>query len=113
MKTIEMNLKAEDSDKIKDGSKTIELRLFDEKRQQINLNDTIFFNKKIEKTAQIKVNVAGLLRYNSFQDLLKDFGMEYFGENSKEELLSNLQVFYARSAQEKDGVLGIKVRLVN
>lgn len=73
MKIIEMNLKSEYFDKIKNGSKTIELRLFDEKRQQLNLNDIIVFNKEPERTEQINVSIVGLLRYNSFQDLLQGF----------------------------------------
>ncbi len=68
-----MNLQAEYFDKIKNGSKTIELRLFDEKRQQLNLNDIIIFNKEAEKIEQIKVCIVGFLSYNSFQKKYKDF----------------------------------------
>lgn len=34
--------------KISSGSKTIEIRLFDEKRRQIRLGDTIIFQKRPE-----------------------------------------------------------------
>ena len=38
-----MKLHPEPFAKIKDGSKTIELRLYDEKRQRISIGDTIRF----------------------------------------------------------------------
>ena len=45
MKTHEMNLQPKYFDFIKDGTKRIELRLYDEKRQLIRLGDIIEFTK--------------------------------------------------------------------
>ena len=66
MKTHEMNLQPSYFDFIKDGTKRIELRLFDEKRQQIQLGDIIEFTKSEDD--KFKAEVIGLLRYNSFND---------------------------------------------
>ena len=41
----EMKLNDEPFQKIRDGKKTIELRLFDEKRRKLELGDHIIFSK--------------------------------------------------------------------
>ena len=50
---------------VKYGTKRIELRLYDEKRQKINIGDTIIFRKEPELTEMIEAKVIGLLRYAS------------------------------------------------
>ena len=98
-------------DFIKDGTKRIELRLFDEKRQQININDIIEFKREPEQIDSLKVKVIGLLKYHSFEDLFEDFPIEILADNSmtKNELLNVLEEFYTPEKQEKYGVLGIKI----
>ena len=98
-------------DFIKDGTKRIELRLFDEKRQQININDIIEFKREPEQIDSLKVKVIGLLKYRSFEDLFEDFPIEILADNSmtKNELINVLEEFYTPEKQEKYGVLGIKI----
>ena len=98
-------------DFIKDGTKRIELRLFDEKWQQININDIIEFKREPEQIDSLKVKVIGLLKYRSFEDLFEDFPIEILADNSmtKNELLNVLEEFYTPEKQEKYGVLGIKI----
>lgn len=98
-------------DFIKDGTKRIELRLFDEKRQQININDIIEFKIEPEQIDSLKVKVIGLLRYRSFEDLFEDFPIEILADSSmtKAELLNALEEFYTSEKQEEYGVLGIKI----
>ncbi len=112
MKTHEMNLQPKYFDFIKNGTKRIELRLFDEKRKQIKLGDTIeFTNSKNEK---FKAEVIGLLRYNSFSDLFEDFDISILADKSmtKQELLDVLSEFYTPDKQAEFGVLGIKLKLL-
>ena len=59
-----MNLQPKYFDFIKDGTKRIELRLYDEKRQSIQLGDIIEFAKSEDE--KFKAEVIGLLRYDSF-----------------------------------------------
>ena len=55
--------------------------------------------------------MCGLLRYNSFSDLFKDFDISILADKSmsKEELLKVLQEFYTTEEQQKYGVLGIRI----
>jgi ASC-1-like (ASCH) protein len=50
-------------DKIKEGSKTIEVRLFDEKRRAMQLGDTIEFRREPEQSETVTVEIIGLLNY--------------------------------------------------
>ena len=107
MNTHQMNLQSKYFNYIKSGTKRVELRLFDEKRQNINLGDMIEFSDGNES---LKVEVVGLLRYKSFQDLLADFDTTLLADASmtKTELLDALQEFYSPEAQSQYGVVGIR-----
>lgn len=107
-----MNLQPKYFDFIKNGSKRIELRLFDEKRQQIQLGDIIEFTKS--ENEKFNAEVIGLLRYNSFDDLFEDFDISILADKSmtKQELLDTLSEFYTPEKQAKFGVLGIRLKLL-
>ncbi len=105
-----MNLQDKYFDFIKNGTKRIELRLNDEKRQRIEISDLIeFSNEKDKFTAK----VVGLLKYQDFKTLFNDFEIEILADKTmtKEELLDVLSEFYTPEKQEKFGVLGIRVEL--
>ena len=108
----EMKLQPKYFDYIQNGTKKIELRLYDEKRSLINLNDEIEFLKEPELTEKIKVKVIGLLRYNNFTDLFEDFNISDLADTSmtKEELLNVLEEFYTIEKQKQYGVLGIRIK---
>lgn len=101
-------------DYINNGTKRIELRLYDEKRQKIAIGDTIIFQKEPELEITMKVKVIGLLRYNSFEELFKDFGIEIMANETmtKQELLNVLEEFYTPEKQKQYGVLGIRIEKI-
>lgn len=107
----QMKLEGRFFDYIQNGTKRIELRLYDEKRSIINLGDEIEFLKLPDMKDKLKVKVCGLLRYNSFSDLFKDFDISILADKSmtKKELLDVLQKFYTPEEQKKYGILGIRV----
>ena len=99
---------------IESGRKSIELRLYDEKRKNINIGDIIEFVKEPELKESIKVKVIGLLRYNSFRTLVNDLDISIVADSSetKETLLKDLEEFYTPDKQEKYGVLGIRIEKI-
>ena len=111
--THEMKLQPKFFDFIKYGTKRIELRLYDEKRRNIELEDKIIFEKEPELEEVVEATVVGLLRYKSFKELFEDFDMSLLADRSmtKGELLEVLEEFYTVEKQEEFGVLGIKVEL--
>lgn len=106
-----MKLAKEPFEKIVKGQKIIESRLFDEKRRLINIGDEIEFSQNDDPTKTSKTKVKALYRYGSFENLFSDFPSEYFGWNSKEFLLEEINRFYPKEEQEKYGVVGIRIEL--
>ena len=99
---------------IKNGTKTIELRLNDEKRQLIKIGDVIEFKKEPDLNDSFKAKVVGLLRYASFEDMFKDFDISILADKSmkKKELINVLEQFYTKEKQMQYGVWGIRIELL-
>lgn len=110
----EMKLQPEYFNFILNGTKRIEIRLNDEKRQNIKLGDKIKFLKEPDLNESFEAQVIGLLRYNSFEEMFKDYDISILSDESmtKEELISVLEQFYTKEKQEKYGVLGIRIELI-
>ena len=114
MSTIhEMKLQPKFFDFIKSGTKRIELRLYDEKRRNIELGDKIIFKKEPKLEEVVEATVVGLLRYKSFKELFEDFDMSLLADKSmtKRELLEGLEEFYTVEKQEEFEVLGTRIEL--
>ena len=107
-----MRLSADPFEKVANGLKIIESRLFDEKRRKININDQIEFTCIDHPSRKIITNVEALYRYSNFENLFSDFPPEYFGSSSKEELLIEIGKIYSKEEQEKHEVIGIKLSLM-
>ena len=108
----EMNLQPKYFDFIKNGTKRIELRLYDEKRSKIQLGDIIEFSKS--GNDKLEAEVIGLLRYKNFTDLFEDFDISILADGSmtKQELLDILSEFYTPKKQAEYGVLGIRLQVL-
>ena len=94
------------------GTKRIELRLYDEKRQKIKLGDIITVTNA-QTNEEFEVKVVGLLHYETFDELFKDYDIEMLADKSmtKEELKNELEKFYPIEKQKQYSVLGIRVEL--
>ena len=110
----EMKLQPEYYNFILNGTKRIEIRLNDEKRQQIKIGDTIKFLKEPKLNEFFEAKVIGLLRYNTFEDMFNDFDTSILADKSmtKNELLDVIEQFYPKEKQDKYGVLGIRIELI-
>ena len=80
----------------------------------IKLGDKIKFLKDPDLNESFEAQVIGLLRYNSFEEMFKDYDISILSDKSmtKEELISVLEQFYTKEKQEKYGVLGIRIELI-
>ncbi len=97
---------------IKNGTKTIELRLNDEKRQLLKIKDLIEFTNR-ETLEQMLVEIENLHHYSSFEELYKHFDKESMGY--KEDEIANpkdMEEYYSKEEQEKYGVLGIEIKKI-
>ena len=107
----DMKLNREPFDSIKSGTKTIEMRLYDEKRRSIKIGDIIeFTNREMEE--KICVKVVKLHISNSFNELYKEFDKVLLGYNKNEIANPNDMIkYYSKKEQEKYGVVGIEIKL--
>ena len=97
---------------IKSGNKTIEMRLYDEKRNLINIGDKIIFTDR--ETGNVLITrVKKLYLFKSFEELYKNFDKEKLGYNSAE--LANpkdMSKYYSDKDIEKYGVVGIEIEVI-
>ncbi len=108
-----MKLHSSPFEMIKTGAKTIELRLFDEKRSKIKVGDIIVF-KSTETGETISKKVVNLYRFESFKELYKALPLIKCGyteatiDKAKPE---DMNEYYPDEKQKKYGVLGIELNL--
>ena len=95
---------------LKSGQKTIELRLFDEKRQKIRIGDEIIFSNFDREDDTFSARVVHLYRASDFQSLCRQISPQKAGFETPEELVAVMQKFYPSADQEKYGVLGIEIK---
>ncbi len=101
--------------KIESGRKTIELRLNDEKRQLINVGDTIIFTNTENADTMLNTKVIELHPFASFAELYENLPLEKCGYN-RDELDSassdDMFAFYSREKELQYGALGIEIELI-
>jgi ASC-1-like (ASCH) protein len=98
---------------IKAGNKTIESRLYDEKRQKIKIGDTLIFINREASEQKVEAKVVGLLHYATFKELFTHNIPAKFGGASAEWLLSQIEEFYSIEDQSEHGVIGIEFQISN
>lgn len=107
-----MKLKDKPFKSIKAGTKTIELRLYDEKRKLLNAGDVIEFTN-IDTKEVIKVEILQLHRFNNFDDLYKHFNKISMGyEENEVAKPSDMEEYYSKEEQQEYGVVGIEIKLL-
>ena len=67
----EMKLNESPFERIKNGTKTIEFRLYDEKRKKVKIGDKIEFSKLPDLQEKILVDVLDIYRDETFENLFK------------------------------------------
>ena len=109
-----MQLQPAPFEMVRNGTKTIELRLFDEKRKKIRTGDTIAFTNTASKEV-LKAEVLGLFVFDSFEALynrlpLSDCG--YTEDDIDTASPDDMNAYYPKEMQQKYGVVGIKIALL-
>ena len=97
---------------IKQSTKIIELRLYDEKRKKIKLWDSIEFTNQDNNTdSKLSKTVIWLLHYKTFEDIINDFELSSFWDrNNKQTLIDTLYTFYSKKNEKKYGIIGIRIK---
>lgn len=113
--THHMNLKSQPFSMIASGKKTIELRLWDEKRQKIAVGDTIVFTSAADPAQQISCLVEKLHLFADFARLYEALSLEkcgYLPQEIPDASPADMDIYYPREKQRQYGVVGIELRLL-
>ena len=108
-----MKLHAAPFKRIKNGQKTIELRLLDEKRQRIQMGDRIVFTNRTTGE-KLRAVVKALHRFDSFEELYENLPLlkcGYTAEDIDKAHPSDMERYYSAEEQQKYGVVGIELGL--
>lgn len=111
-----MKLNPEPFEKIKSGKKTVELRLYDEKRRQLHIGDEICFTNLADKTETLLTEVVELFVFDSFEKLYKTIPLEMCGYSKEEALVADphdMDAYYSAEEQKEYGVVGIELKVVD
>ena len=108
----EMRLNNGPFELIKGGTKTIEIRLNDEKRSLIKEGDIIEFENIITKE-KLKTKVIKLYKFDNFEELYKHFDKISLGY-TEDEIADpkDMEQYYPQDKQEEYGVLGIEIKVL-
>ena len=97
---------------IKNKTKTIEMRLNDEKRSNIKIGDIIEFTNTVT-LEKLKVKVDKIFKYKDFEELYKQHNKISIGYKEEEIADPNdMLMYYKKEDIKKYGVLGIGIKLL-
>lgn len=113
MQTYELRLHNEPFQCVKSGTKTIEMRLLDEKRKLFKVGDKLIFKNRLNENEIIETEIIALHKYNSFEELYKHFNKISLGYKENEPAhFTDMEFYYPKEEQQKYGVVGIEIKLI-
>ena len=114
MKKINMKLQNVPFKQIKDGSKIIEVRLNDEKRKTLEINDIIVFSNT-KTNEQVEKKIISLKTYSSFKELFNNYDNILLGARgyNESEYEQSMYSFYTKEDEQKYGVLAIELEKID
>ena len=105
-----MKLNESPFERIKNGTKTIEFRLYDEKRKKVKIGDKIEFSKLPDLQEKILVDVLDIYRDETFENLFKKI---FTDEDEIERKTKSMYQYYSKEQEKEYGVVGIKINLLS
>ena len=109
-----MRLHAQPFEMIKNGEKTIELRLYDEKRKSICIGDEIEFIHSLDDSKRLYCSVVNVHVFSSFQELYKKLPLLKCGYTSNDVAVASytdMEKYYTVEQQQAYGVVGIELAI--
>lgn len=116
MMNHQMKLNPQPFSMIKKGLKTIELRLYDEKRRRIKVGDTVIFSNTEQPEKQLISKVITMHIFDSFAALYDALPLEkcgYLPEEVDNASPADMNIYYPDDLQRQYGVVGIELQLID
>lgn len=111
----DLQLAAQPFDLIASGQKTIELRLWDEKRQKITVGDDLVFHLVDHPEQTLVTKVRALHRFDSFAQLYAQLDLlacGYTASNIASASPEDMARYYSEEQQAHYGVVGIELEVL-
>ncbi|MBO5328529.1 MAG: ASCH domain-containing protein [Clostridia bacterium] len=110
---MQMQLSEKPFLQIKNGEKTVEVRLLDDKRKTLKVGDRISFTNR-ETGDIINAKVVALHNFSSFEKLFcgERFKKCGFNNYTCEEAVKEMYNYYSPEEEKRLGVLGIEIKLI-
>lgn len=96
---------------MKIGYKSIELRLFDEKRQKLQIGDSIEFSMIENENQKLVKKISAIHHFKDFNELFSSLPLLKCGETPftfRDARAENMEKFYSKEKQQKYSVIGIE-----
>ena len=109
-----LNLRPRPFSMIADGTKTIELRLLDEKRKLIEVGDTLIFTNTADASCTLRCKVNALHIFANFTELYNSLPLDKCGYLPSELPTASpedMDEYYSLEKQKQYGVVGIELEL--
>lgn len=97
-------------ERIKNGTKTIEFRLYDEKRRKVKVGDKIEFSKLPDLQEKILVDVLDIYRDETFEMLFRKL---YTDKEEIKRKTESMHQYYSYEEEKEYSVVGIKISLLS
>ena len=108
----EMRLNNEPFIKVKEGIKTVELRLLDEKRETLRVGDKIIFTNRANNE-KIDVLVTNLFKADSFEPIYEKYSKVAMGYNEEDDAKpEDMEEYYSKEEIKKYGCIAIEIEKV-
>ena len=112
----EMKLFDSPYEKIRTGKKTVELRLYDEKRALLKIGDKIVFTNITQGAEKLAVVIKNLYMRSSFAELFSEIPPEKCGferDITPKMAGAEMRTYYSEEQEKRFGVLGIEIELID
>ncbi len=99
---------------IKSGVKTIELRLYDDKRKKLSVGDEIEFVSVDGSEERLVADIVELHLFSSFDELYAALPLlkcGYTEDDISTAAPSDMELYYSKEEQAMYGVIGIEIKL--
>ena len=98
---------------IKRKKKKIEMRLFDDKRQKLKVEDILIFVNKNDESKMIKTKIIALHKFENFEQLYKNFNKIKLGYRKSEKANpKDMEKYYSAEDIKKYGIVGIEIEVI-
>ena len=112
---MQIHLDPEIYEQVKNGTKNVEARVNDEKRQQLKVGDVVEVLKRPDENESLNVRITNLKNFSDFAELADNYPIErlYSASFTKEQYVALFPKFYSDEEINKYGTVAIEFEMVD